>query len=94
MLIELQINKTTELHRVLSAQLHYRAVNQAEEYRVGEMEERGGLYRLEIPGAYTQSPYSLQYFFEIHDGPNQAWLLPGFDPNRPAQPYFVMQQAG
>ena len=70
-----------------------RYVNQAEEYQVREMEERDGVYRLEIPGAYTQSPFSLQYFFEVHQGPNHAWLLPGFDPNRPAQPYFAVKQA-
>lgn len=91
-LIELQMDTTTALPSPLSALLHYRNLNQAEEYLVREMEERGGVYRLEIPGAYTQSPYSLQYFFEIHHGPNHAWLLPGFDPNRPAQPYFLVKQ--
>src|SRR5215469_8354504 len=93
LLIELRINQATALHHALSARLHYRNLNQAEEYQVREMEESEGVYRLEIPGAYTQSPFSLQYFFEVHHGPNQAWLLPGFDPNRPAQPYFAVKQA-
>jgi len=93
LLIELRINQASAPHRALSARLHYRNVNQAEEYEVREMEEREGVYHLEIPGTYTQSPFSLQYFFEVHNGPNQAWLLPGFDPNSPAQPYFAVKQA-
>ena len=56
------------------------------------MEERGGRYQAEIPADYTQSAYALQYFFEIHNGPDQAWLLPGFDPNNPAQPYFLVKR--
>ncbi|HVH71822.1 MAG TPA: hypothetical protein VNB49_12015, partial [Candidatus Dormibacteraeota bacterium] len=63
------------------------------EYQVREMKESGGRYQAEIPAAYTQSPYALQYFFEIHNGPNQAWLLPGFDPNGPAQPYFLVKRS-
>lgn len=90
--IELQVKQTTTSVNKLSARLHYRHVDQAEEYQVREMEERGGRYRAEIPADYTQSPYALQYFFEIHNGPNQAWLLPGFDPKDPAQPYFFVKR--
>jgi len=90
--VELQVKQTATPVNKLSARLHYRHVDQAEEYQVREMEERGGRYRAEIPADYTQSPYALQYFFEIHNGPNQAWLLPGFDPKDPAQPYFLVKR--
>lgn len=92
LVIKLRINKTAALPGALSVRLHYRKVNQAEEYQVREMEGRGRLYGFEIPGTFTESPFSLEYFFEVHNGPNHAWLLPGFDPNRPAQPYFVVKQ--
>ena len=90
--IELQVKQATVSANKLSGRLHYRHVDQAEEYQVREMEERSGRYQAEIPADYTQSPFALQYFFEIHNGPNQAWLLPGFDPNSPAQPYFLVKR--
>ena len=87
--LELQVESTAASVYQVSARLHYRRVNQAEEYQAAEMNERGGSYHAEIPAAYTQSLYALQYFFELHNGPNQVWLLPGFDPHVPAQPYFL-----
>lgn len=90
--LELRAKEVTAPADKASARLHYRLVNQAEEYQVAEMQERGGSYHAEIPGAYTQPPYALQYFFEIHNNPNQAFLFPGFDPNIPAQPYFLVMR--
>lgn len=91
--IDLQVKEPVASANKMSARLRYRHANQAEEYQVREMKESGGRYQAEIPAAYTQSPYALQYFFEIHNGPNQAWLLPGFDPNGPAQPYFLVKRS-
>jgi hypothetical protein len=90
--IELQVKQTAASANKLSGRLHYRHVDQAEEYQVREMEERGGRYETEIPADYTQSPYALQYFFEIRNGPDEAHLLPGFDPNSPGQPYFLVKR--
>lgn len=90
--IEVQVKEPPALANKLSPRLHYRHVNQAEEYQMSEMVERGGYYQAEISADYTQSPYALEYFFEIHNGSNQAWLLPGFDPNDPIQPYFLVKR--
>jgi hypothetical protein len=76
-----------------SVRLVYRHVNQAERYEALEMEARGGVYGASIPAAYTDSPWPLQYYFELKDGAGQAWLYPGFAPDLLNQPYFVLRRA-
>jgi hypothetical protein len=75
-----------------SVRLHYRHVNQAEAYVSAEMEAGPRCFRAVIPGAYSDSPYPLQYFFELRSGPGSAWLYPGLDPGTFCQPYFVVRQ--
>lgn len=72
--------------------LHYRHVNQAERWRSERMTPGDNRYRAEIASAYTNSPYPLQYYFELHQG-DAAWLYPGFDTNLANLPYFVVRQA-
>jgi hypothetical protein len=91
--LELQVEKSEASAAPLSVRLLYRHVNQAENYDVGEMKQHHGRYYGEIPAAYTQSAYALQYFFEVHQGPKQAWLLPGFAPDLATQPYFLVRHA-
>jgi hypothetical protein len=76
-----------------SVALLYRHVNQAERYGVAEMKSREGAYRAVIPAAYTQSPFPLQYYFELK-GAGQVWLHPGFAPALDNQPYFVVSADG
>lgn len=57
------------------------------------MPANGGRYRINIPAAYTDSPYPLEYFFELHDHQGRAWMYPGFNADRTNQPYFVVRQA-
>ena len=75
------------------ATLHYRHVNQSERYESVEMERGGGGFRAAIPAAYTDSPYPLQYYFELKEGREKAWLYPGFEPDLLNQPYFVVRRA-
>ena len=90
--IEFQVEKAKTSSSPITVRLHYRHVDQAEDYEVVEMKEQGGgHFSGEIPGAYTQSLFPLQYFFEVHSGPKQAWLLPGFDATLSSQPYFVVR---
>ncbi|HYM10876.1 MAG TPA: hypothetical protein VEU62_09085, partial [Bryobacterales bacterium] len=91
--IELSLEKDSAGPHPLSVHLHYRQVNQAERYRVAEMEPRDNRYRAAIPGDYTESPYPLEYFFELKDGSGAAWLYPGFEPDLSNQPYFVVRRA-
>ncbi|HLK58596.1 MAG TPA: hypothetical protein VKU00_18645, partial [Chthonomonadaceae bacterium] len=61
-------------------------------YQALEMEAQEDHYRAVIPGAYTNSPYPLQYFFELHHATGQAWLYPGFNADLSNQPYLVVRQ--
>ena len=71
--------------------LHYRRVNQAEPWLSASMEAVSGAYRAAIPGEYTQSPYPLQYYFEVRANSGDASLYPGFDAELANQPYFVVR---
>ena len=79
-------------YRLASARLHYRHVDQSDAYRVAEMTARGGRYRAEIPGDYTDSAYPMLYYFELHDPRGNVWLHPGLNADLANQPYFVVRQ--
>jgi hypothetical protein len=76
--------------RVRGVRLHYRHVNQAERYESVEMQVESGIYRARIPGEYTDSPYPLQYYFEVRESGEKVWLYPGFELDLANQPYFVV----
>lgn len=76
-----------------SVLLHYRHVNQAERYQSAEMRTVEGRYRATIPGNYTESPYPLEYYFEVKPSAETAFLYPGFSPELTNQPYFVVRRA-
>ncbi|MHC4677848.1 MAG: hypothetical protein ACYTEK_04045, partial [Planctomycetota bacterium] len=78
-------------YQLASAVLHYRHVDQSDEYRAVEMSADGGRYRAVIPGEYTDSPYPLLYYFKLRDGLGDAWLHPGLNADLANQPYFVVR---
>jgi hypothetical protein len=78
---------------LVSVRLHFRHVNQGETWRVVEMEASGENYRAQIGADYTNSPYPLQYYFELRDVKRGAWLWPGLPAAGRGQPYFVIRQA-
>jgi hypothetical protein len=73
--------------------LYYRHVNQAERYQTLELQNRGERFHGVIPASYTQSQYPLQYYFELKQGHEKAWLYPGLEANLMNQPYFVVRSA-
>jgi hypothetical protein len=75
-----------------SVQLHYRRVNQAERWQSEPMQFDGRLWCAAIPSEYTQSPYALQYYFELKEAPGSAALYPGFSEQNTGQPYFVVRR--
>ncbi len=77
----------------MSARLYYRRVTQAERYESTEMQLRDGRHRATIPANYTDSHYPLEYYFELKQGPESAWLYPGFGEDLTNQPYFVVRRA-
>ena len=76
-----------------SVRLFYRHVNHAERFETVEMQLTGESYRATIPADYTNSQYPLQYYFELKEGPQKAWLYPGFTADLTNQPYFVVRNA-
>ena len=74
-----------------SIRLLYRHVNHAERFETVEMQVAGKSYRASIPAEYTNSDYPLQYYFELREGPEKAWLFPGFMADLTNQPYFVVR---
>jgi hypothetical protein len=75
-----------------SIEMHYRHVNQAERWQHESMQSNGRLWRAIIPSEYTQSPYPLQYYFEMRVTPESAVLYPGFGNELIGQPYFVVRR--
>lgn len=53
------------------------------------MERDARSFKAMIPGTYTQSPFALQYYFELRQGAT-ASLYPGFNEVFANQPYFVL----
>lgn len=100
--VKLPVHAVQEGDRPSCAHLHYRHVNQAERYVVMEMSLDGPgkdgpaketTFRATIPGDYTDSPYALQYFVELHDGHGRGRLYPGFVADLSNQPYVVARQS-
>jgi hypothetical protein len=75
-----------------STTLYYRHVNQAEPWQSMAMQVDANVARATIPGEYTQSPYPLQYYFELRDADGRAALYPGLGPSLTDQPYFLVRQ--
>jgi hypothetical protein len=78
--------------KVVSVRLYYRHVNQAERFESVEMQVQSNAYRADIPAAYTDSGYPLQYYFEVKETTDRVWLYPGFAADLSNQPYFVVQR--
>jgi hypothetical protein len=76
-----------------SVLLHYRHVDQAERYETADMHAVEARHRAAIPGNYTDSPYPLQYYFEVRNAEGAAFLYPGFSPELTNQPYFLVRRA-
>jgi hypothetical protein len=82
----------TVLTKARSVRMYYRHVNQAERFESVEMEPQSGTFRATIPAAYTDSPYPLQYYFEVRESADRAGLYPGFAADLANQPYFVVRR--
>ena len=72
--------------------LYYRHVNQGERWIAIEMEKNQGGYGAAIPASYTDSVYSLQYYFALQRGSDVAWLYPAFNPTLSNQPYYAISK--
>jgi hypothetical protein len=78
--------------KAAGVRLRYRHVNQAETWRMVEMDLSGKDYAANIPADYTDSPFPLQYHFQVLASIGGARLYPGLQPGWQGQPYFVVRQ--
>jgi hypothetical protein len=78
---------------ISGARLHYRRVNQAENYVTADMEKKGDEFRAAIRGDYTRTAFPLEYYFEVRKSDGVAGLYPGFSPQLTGCPYFVVQRS-
>ncbi|MBI1292456.1 hypothetical protein GC173_14650 [bacterium] len=74
-----------------AATLHYRHVNQAEDWQSAPMRESDGRRIGAIPAAYTDTPYPLQYYFEVEEA-GCSQLCPGLADDLSNQPYWIIRQ--
>ena len=77
---------------ISGVRLRYRRVNQAETWQMIEMEKGGEDFRAVIAANYTDSPFPLQYHFQIRTKTGDARLYPGLEPGWCGQPYFIVRQ--
>jgi hypothetical protein len=87
--VEVEFTTVTPLAAV---RLHYRHVNQAERWQAVDVAGAGTKYASAVPGEYTDTPFPLQYYFEMKTAPDKACLHPGFASNLANQPYFVVRR--
>jgi hypothetical protein len=78
--------------KVASVRMYYRHVSQAERFEAVEMQVQGDVYHASIPATYTDSPYPLQYYFQVKESPDKVWLHPGFAADLTNQPYYVVER--
>ena len=64
----------------------------AETWRMIDMELAGKNYAATIPADYTDSPFPLQYHFQVRNESDGARPYPGLQPGWRGQPYFVVPQ--
>jgi hypothetical protein len=78
---------------ITGLRLRYRHVNQAETWQMMGMEKTGTDFHATIAAEYTDSPFPLQYHFQVRTGSGGARLHPGLQPGWHGQPYFIVRQA-
>jgi hypothetical protein len=71
--------------------LFYRQADQSQRWRSVEMQAKDNEFRAAVPGGYTQSPYPIQYYFEVHES-GRSTIFPGFDADLSNQPYILVRR--
>jgi hypothetical protein len=74
-----------------NVQLHFRHVNQSEDWCCMEMTWKDEICVGHIPGSYTDSPYAIQYYFELCEQTYSSFY-PGLMDDLSNQPYVVVSR--
>jgi hypothetical protein len=87
--LPLMLHLTGSGDKPSAVKLFFRHVNQAERWKSVPMQKNQQTYTAEIPGEYTNSPYPLQYYFELSNE-SSAWFYPAFNATLSNQPYYAL----
>jgi hypothetical protein len=87
------VPEVSNLHSISGVNLRYRRVNQAEAWQMVQMMKSAGEYRTTLAAEFTESPFPLQYHFQIRTRSGGAWLYPGLERRWNGQPYYVVRPA-
>jgi hypothetical protein len=74
---------------VIESILWYRHVNHGERWLSVPMQKSGNSYSVAVPASYTNSPYPMQYYFELRTV-DAAMLHPPFNSTLSNQPYYTV----
>lgn len=77
---------------ITEVRLVYRHVNQSGYYETVDMKLSSGLHAATIPAEHTNSPYVLQYYFELQYSTAQSTMFPGLGPDLTQRPYLLVEQ--
>ena len=88
--LSLRVSSIAGPNALTAVRLYYRHVDQAERWTSTEMKGVAGSYTAAIPSDYTQSPFPLQYYFELEHANQSAWLYPPFNSTLSNQPYYAI----
>jgi hypothetical protein len=91
-LVALALTPTGDDLGAKTVRLFYRHTQQAESWHIATMHVQPDRAEGTIPADYTDTPYPLQYYFELSNASGQAWLYPGLGPTLTDQPYFLLRQ--
>lgn len=88
-----KVTVETPPHLDCDVVLHYRRLNQGDEWITAPTSPNTARHTGTIPGAYTDSPYALQLYVTVHTE-GDAWIVPGFNTTFTDQPYVVIPVSG
>jgi len=80
------------LSNISGLHLRYRHVNQGETWQSIEMEQAEKDVRTVIAADYTDSPFPMQYYFQIRTQSGGTWFCPGLEHPWRGQPYYFVRQ--
>jgi hypothetical protein len=86
----LRVSTASEPNPPTAVRLLYRHVDQAERWIPLEMQGTSSGYNAVIPGAYTMSPFPIEYYFELRKEAQAAWSFPAFNQELSNQPYYAV----
>jgi len=90
--IELMVADADPGVQVVECRLRYRHINQAEAWRDMPMKQADARRQASIDPQYTDSPYPLQYYFQLSAVGGRTWMYPGLAAGLMNQPYFAIRQ--